>query len=34
VRGKIDAELRSTLGLLTTDENGSAKAAIASVPQK
>ncbi len=34
VRGKIDAELRSMLGLLATGENGSAKAAIASVPQK
>jgi len=34
VRGKIDSELRSMLGLLATGENGSAKAAIASVPQK
>jgi recombination protein RecA len=34
VLGKIDAELRSMLGLLTTGENGFAKAAIASVPQK
>jgi len=34
VRGKIDAELRSVLGLLATGENGSAKAAIASAPQK
>ena len=34
VLGKIDAELRSMLGLLATGENGSAKAAIASVPQK
>jgi recombination protein RecA len=34
VLGKIDAELRSMLGLLTTGENGSAKAAVASVPQK
>ena len=30
VRGKIDAELRSLLGLLATGENGAAKAAIAS----
>jgi hypothetical protein len=34
VRGKIDSELRSLLGLLATGENGSAQAAIASVPQK
>ena len=34
VLGKIDSELRSMLGLLATGENGSAKAAIASVPQK
>jgi recombination protein RecA len=34
VRGKIDSELRSLLGLLATGENGAAKAAIASVPQK
>ena len=34
VRGKIDSELRSMLGLLATGENGSAQAAIASVPQK
>jgi len=34
VRGKIDAELRSVLGLLATGENGSAKAAIVSAPQK
>jgi recombination protein RecA len=34
VLSKIDAELRSMLGLLTTGENGSAKAAVASVPQK
>ena len=32
--GKIDADLRSALGLLAAGENGSAKAAIASVPQK
>jgi recombination protein RecA len=32
--GKIDAELRSALGLLAAVENGNAKAAIASVPQK
>jgi len=32
--GKIDADLRSMLGLLAAGENGSAKAAIASVPQK
>jgi hypothetical protein len=34
VLGNIDSELRSMLGLLATGENGSAKAAIASVPQK
>ena len=34
VRGKIDAEIRSVLGLLATADNGSAKAAIASAPQK
>jgi recombination protein RecA len=32
--GKIDSELRSALGLLAAGENGNAKAAIASVPQK
>ncbi len=33
VLGKIDAELRSALGLLGNGENGFAKAAIASIPQ-
>jgi recombination protein RecA len=32
--GKIDTELRSALGLLTPAENGSARAAVATVPQK
>jgi len=32
--GKIDTELRSTLGLLATAENGSAKAATAPAPPK
>ncbi|HXA06762.1 MAG TPA: recombinase RecA [Bryobacteraceae bacterium] len=32
--GKIDAELRSALGLLVAAENGNAKTAVASVPQK
>ena len=34
IRGKIDSELRSLLGLLATCDNGLAKAAIALVPQK
>jgi hypothetical protein len=34
MRGKIDTELRSLLGLMAGGENGSAKAAIASAPQK
>jgi recombination protein RecA len=34
MRGNIDTELRSLLGLVAGGENGSAKAAVASVPQK